>query len=139
MSEEYTKEELQKLYAGLPEELKEAIFSVETADNIYNICTKNKIGEDKISEIAKYVGFVLFGILLAQNFQETLEKELKIEKEAAENIAAEINQLIFYPVKPVLQQLYKKEAELAEGAVEKPVERIREESPRKDIYKEPVE
>ena len=139
MSEEYTKEELQKLYEGLPEELKEAIFSVETADNIYNICTKNKIGEDKISEIAKYVGFVLFGILLAQNFQETLEKELKIEKEAAENIAAEINQLIFYPVKLVLQQLYKKEAELAEGAVEKPVERIREESPRKDIYKEPVE
>ena len=139
MPKEYTKEQLLELYEKLPEELKEAIFSEETADNIYNISTKNKIEEDKISEIAKYVGFVLFGILPAENFQEILGKELEIGKEAAENIAKEINQLIFHPVKPFLQQLYKETAELMEGNIEKPVERIKEELTRRDVYREPIE
>lgn len=139
MTEEYSKQELWKIYEGLPEELKEAIFSVETANNIYNTCIRNEIEENKISEVAKYVGFVLFGILAPENFKEILEKKLKFKKEAAENIAKEINRFIFYPVKPALEQLYKTEAELTEEVVEKPVEKIREESPRKDIYKEPVE
>ena len=139
MTEEYSKQELWKIYEGLPEELKEAIFSAETANNIYNVCVRNEIEENKISEVAKYVGFVLFGILAAENFQEILERKLKFKKETAENIAKEINRFVFYPVKPALEQLYKTEVGIAEEAGEKSAGRIREESPRKDIYKEPVE
>jgi hypothetical protein len=43
MPEEYTKEQLWKLYEKLLEELKEAIFSEETANSIWDICSRNGI------------------------------------------------------------------------------------------------
>ena len=56
MPKEYTREQLWKLYEKLPGELKEAIFSVGTADSIYDICERNKIEDDRVSEIARYTG-----------------------------------------------------------------------------------
>ena len=81
MQKEYSKEELWKIYDKLPEELKEVIFSEGTSDNIFNICSRNGIADERISKVAKYVGRVLMGLLPPNEFLETLEKELKLEKE----------------------------------------------------------
>ena len=143
MAKEYTREELWKLYQKLPEELKEAIFSEETAENIWNICERNNV--EKISSVAKYVGNVLVGVLPPEDFQETLEKELKIKKEVAKKVAQEINRFIFFPVRPALEQLYKTGVTPLEKRPEKPSEqeKIEEEKPKKppkpDIYREPIE
>ena len=143
MAREYTREELWKLYQKLPEELKEAIFSEETAENIWNICERNNV--EKISSVAKYVGNVLVGVLPPEDFQETLEKELKIKKEVAKKVAQEINRFIFFPVRPALEQLYKAEITPLEKTPEKPTEqeKIEEEKPKTppkpDIYREPIE
>ena len=143
MAKEYTREQLWKLYENLPEELQEAIFSVETADNIWNICERNNV--EKISSIAKYVGNVLVGVLAPEEFQETLEEELKIEKEVAKKVTQEINRFIFFPVRPALEQLYKVEITSSEKAPEKPIEQEKAEEekpkalPRKDTYRETIE
>ena len=108
MPKEYTKEQLWKLYEKLPGELKEAIFSEETADNIWDICERNEV--ERISEIAKLVGNVLLGILPPEDFQETIEKELRFNKDLAKRITHEINRFIFYPVKGSLAEIYKIEA-----------------------------
>ncbi|MBZ1348505.1 MAG: hypothetical protein KYQ20_01975 [Candidatus Nealsonbacteria bacterium] len=104
MPKEYTTEQFWKLYEKLPEELQKAIFSMETANNIWDICERNNI--EKVSSIAKYVGNVLVGVLAPEDFQETLEKELKIEKEQAKETSREINRFIFYPIKEALWRLY---------------------------------
>jgi len=139
MTKEYTKEQLWKLYEKLPDELKEAVFSGETADTIWDICDRNGVGE--VSEVAKYTGYVLTGVLSLEEFQTVLEKELKLEKDTAKKVAQEINRFIFYPVKPALEQLFK--IEITSSAV--PTEKSKpeeEKSPTpsgKDTYREPVE
>lgn len=137
---QYAQEELWKLYEKLSSELKEAVFSQETADHIWNICERYDI--DEVSEVAKLSGNVLLGILPPEYFQETLEKEIKLEKEAAKKIAQEINRFIFYPVKPALEELYKieitpsaKPTKVGPAPEEKPAEPLGKE----DVYREPIE
>jgi len=141
MPKEYSKEELWKLYEKITPELKEAIFSEATADTVFNICTRNKIEDERISEVAKYTGRVLLGILPPNDFQGVLEKEVKLEKEVAKRVAQEINRFIFYPVKSSLEELYKieitppaKPTKITPPPEEKPPA-----PPKKDVYREPVE
>ncbi len=139
MAEKYSREQLWEFYKKLPEELKEAAFSIEAADVIQGVCQRNKIEEDKISKITEYVGNVLLGLLPPEDFQNTLEEELKLEKETIEKVAQEINRFIFYPVKPALEQLYKTGA-VSKEETERPVIEKTERKPAKeDIYKEPIE
>ena len=152
MAEKYTKEQFWKLYEKLPQELKDALFAEETGDNIYDVCKRNEV-EEHLGEIVDYVGQVLVGVLAPEDFQNTLEKELNLEEGVAKKVAQEINRFIFYPVRPVLEQLYQTEITLREKTVEKPtIERpeiklgipeTEEEKPakpsEKDVYREPIE
>jgi len=108
MPRNYTQEQLLELYQNLPEDLKEAVFSEKTAQNIQDICTRSGVTERKTPEkVAKYTGYVLLGVLPPNEFQETLEKEVKLEKEVAKKVSQEINRFIFYPMESSLEKLYK--------------------------------
>jgi len=140
MPKKYTSEQFWKLYEKLPQELKDALFAEETGDNIYEICKRNEV-EKNLEAIVDYVGQVLVGVLPLEDFQEILEKELKLKKSAAKKVAQEINRFIFYPVKPALEQLYK--TEIAPPAkptkVTPPPEEKPTTPPAKDVYREPIE
>jgi len=151
MPKGYTQEQLWKLYEKLPDELKEAIFSVETANNVFNVCVKNRIEGDQISEVARYTGRVLLGILPSDEFQEILEKEVRLSKEMAKKVAQEINRFVFYPLKAALEKFYKTEITPPTRPITEPEETLKEtvapsekeEKPqapsKKDIYREPTE
>lgn len=109
MPKQYTQEQLDRAYEKLPEELQEAMFSMETANAIWNACEQQGIGDKRISTIAKYVGDVLLGLFPPSEFQEILEKEIKLPPQVAKEIAREINRFVFYPVKPALEQLHSME------------------------------
>lgn len=139
MPEEYPKEQLWALYEKLPEDLQEAIFSEKTADAIYNVCSKNGL-EKETPQVAKYAGYVLLGLLTPDEFQKTLQEELKLKEGLAKNVSSGISRFVFFPVKGSLEALYKIEIEKpaltakASQPEEKPMQR-----PRKDLYREPVE
>ena len=146
---EYTREQLWGLYEKLPPELKEAVFSAENADHIFDICERNEVG-DKVSEIAARAGRVLLGVLPPEDFQKALEKEVGLKKDAASAITREINRFVFWPVKSNITQLHEVTAgvrekpstpgiEIAESA-RRPTE-TKEKPQRKteDTYREPVE
>ena len=139
MPKEYTREQLWKLYEKLPEELKEAIFSVGTADSIWDVCEKNEVEE--VSKVAKYAGYVLMGVLPADEFQETLERELKLKKDKAKKVAQEITRFIFYPVKSSLEEIYKTPITPppAGPKVAPPPEEKLKAPPREDVYRELIE
>jgi hypothetical protein len=141
MLKEYTKEELWKLYKKLPKELQDAIFAEETAIHIDEICKRYEVPEEKVPEIAKEVGNVLLGLLPPNEFQEILEKEIKLEREIAKKVAQEIYRFIFYPVKSSLGELYK--IEIAAPAQPTKITPPPGEKPKipekKDIYREPIE
>jgi len=140
MPQDYTKEELWRLYEKVPQELKDAVFAVETAEYTSDICERYDIKGEMVSEMAKQVRNVLLGLLPPEDFQNILEAELKLEKETAEKVAREINRFIFYPVKPELEQLYKTGGVSAEEEISRPTERKTEEKPAgEDRYREPLE
>ena len=139
MPEKYTTEQFWKFYKKLPQELKDALFAEETGDNIYETCKRNGV-ENNLDQIVEYVGQVLVGVLPPDEFQATLEKEVKLKKDIAKKVAQEINRFIFYPVKSSLEELYKIEiAPPAKPKVVPPPEEKPPAPPAKDIYREPIE
>src|SRR3989338_1791471 len=130
MATPYTTEQLWKVYEKLPQELREAVFSEETADAIFNSCERNN-GEEA-SRIAYYVGLVLMGLILPQEFSGVLTAEVKLPKTLADAVARDINRLVFYPVKPALEQLHRMEIEVtAKIVTPKPEEQPEGQEPEK--------
>ncbi len=148
MPKTYTKKQLWELYKKLPQEIRDMLFSLEASDNIYNICQKNNLSEEKVSEVSDYINQVLFGVLPPDDFQKVLEKELKLKAEIAKKVAQEINRFIFYPVRPALEELYRigpakptERKEEVPTSEEKPeeVEKELKPPPRSDTYRESIE
>ena len=140
MPKTYTPEEIDKILQNLPEELKEAFFSLETVEIIQNVCQTYGIRDERVGKIADYVGQVLMGLLLPSEFQKNLEKEVGLPEVLTKAITQEINRFIFYPVKPCLEELYKIEiAPPAKPKITPPPEEKLPAPPAKDIYRETVE
>lgn len=145
MSNPYTQEQLDKIFEKLPEELQEAIFSVETAESIGETCESYGITDGRVGQISDLVGHVLLGVLLPQEFPGTLEKEVKLPNVLAQAIAKDLNRLVFYPMRPSLEQLHRMEIEVSARVVtpEPPgeaQEQRKEEEPKgPDSYREPIE
>ena len=144
MLKKLSREQYWQLFQKLPDELKEAVLSEETAKAIYDICDRNEI-VDIVSEIASITGQVLLGVLSPDEFEETIKKELKLKKEVAKKVSQEINRFIFYPVKTSLEEIYKApitpppaSPKITPPPEEKPEERP-EVSAEKDVYREPIE
>jgi len=141
MPEEYTKEELRKLLEKLPEELKEALFSEKVTDAIFNVCERNEIPDEKISEVSKLVGEVFLGLLPLEEFMEALEKRLRLSSEVARKVHREIFRFVFYPVKEALTSLYKAEIKPPTGmkVPKEEIEKKPEALKKEDIYREQIE
>lgn len=105
MAAQHTKEELWKMYKELPEELQEALFSVENADRIDDICEEHAIAESS-RPITKQIGNVLLGIVPVQEFENILVKEVGLKKATAQEVNRRIYRAIFYPIKMELEQLH---------------------------------
>lgn len=131
--EELSQDELWAIYNTLPDALKDAIFSEDTADAIWNICKLYDV--DKTSEIAKLVGQVLMGLLPPELFEETLRDELNLSADIAKKVGMEIEHFIFNPVKDDLDGLYEEESK----SKEKPTKKEPEKPKKEDVYREPVE
>lgn len=146
MIKKYTPEQFWKLYKKLPQELKDALFAEETGNDIYEICERNDV-LDQHKQILLLVSRVLLGTLQLKEFEEMLKKELKLTKQTAKKVVQQINRFIFYPVKPLLEELYR--MEILQSSPQKPItgpekpvsQPEKEEStpPKKDAYKEPIE
>lgn len=140
MTSQYTKEQFWKLYEKLPQELKDALFSEETGNNIYETCKRNNVGSH-LEEIVELVGQVLVGLLSPQDFPQALQ-ELKIKEDVAQKISKEINRFVFYPVKPALEQLHQMEIKV-EAKIVTPAPEETKQPPEKpsgpDHYREEIE
>lgn len=105
MLKELTEEQILKILNKLPEDLKGAFFSVETAEKIREACEKYEIPAKKITFIASYVGQVLLGVLSPDELEKTLEKEAGLKKDIAQGVSQQIYRYIFFPVKESLAAL----------------------------------
>lgn len=117
MATEYTQQQLDQALQQLPEELKATLFSVETSEKLADACERYGIYGEKGVLLSKYVGYVLMGFMLPQDFEQALVKDIKLPKKTSQEIAREINRFVFYPVKPALEQLHN--MQVGEGVAQK--------------------
>jgi len=92
-------------------------------------------------KIAQILGQVFLGQLNPKNLSKTIQEELKIGSNLADNIVADIDDLIFSKVKRSLNKLYETEkkisSEVPEGS--QGVSSERPASKGKDVYRETIE
>ena len=112
----YSSEELNEIFKTLPEELKDAIVSVDTAKVINETGKKYGLHVDQIGAVASQTGLVLLGVLHPTEFVSGVTKAAGIERVVASQIASDINDKIFLKVREILKGVTNK------PAVEEPVD-----------------
>jgi hypothetical protein len=133
---EYSKEDLWKLYASLPEELKAAVFSDENLEAVENACQKNKItDEKKITAVTKDTVQVILGLLPPNDFEQRIKEDAGLEDKEAKVISVEITRFVFIPIKINLEGLYNIKIGGEKGP-EKSLEDLKKIPQTKDIKKE---
>jgi hypothetical protein len=115
MKIEDSKDEFWKTYEKLPDSLKEALFSEENFNIVSAICEKNGISDENMkSQLVKYVGKVLMGLLPIREFPVMIELDLDLDSEKAREISSEIDMQIFSHLRIDLNKLYMEEHPVAE-------------------------
>ncbi len=135
--EELSRDELWAIYNTLPDALKDAIFSEDTAEAIFNICKLYEI--DKNSEVAKIVGKILMGLLPPEFLKDTLQEKTGISEDIAKKATMEIEHFILNPVKKELDALYEEIEGKKEESAGDTKEQSAEEPKKEDTYREPLE
>lgn len=105
----YPQPQIEERYEKLPEVLKEAMFSPENADLMFEVGKKFGLAIDKIGYMAEETGYVILGFTKPEEFITELEENLDIDSEKAEEVAAEINHRVFLPLREALKQTYQME------------------------------
>lgn len=94
-------------YKSLPEDVRQAIFSVDTADLIQAIGKKHGLSIEKIGKLGDETGKIMMGLAKPQEFIGNLSKALEVDKGAARNIAQDVNQKIFASIRESLKKIHK--------------------------------
>ncbi|MCX6738216.1 MAG: hypothetical protein NTY11_02280 [Candidatus Parcubacteria bacterium] len=136
--EELSRDELWAIYNTLPDTLKDAIFSEDTAEAIFNICKLYEI--NKNSEVAKIIGKILMGLLPPEFLKDTLQEELGISEDIAKKATMELEHFILNPVKKDLDVLYQEIDGNKEKTGDNTAEQATpaEEPEKEDTYREPI-
>jgi hypothetical protein len=134
MLEKYTKEEINKIYEELPDNLKDVLFSEETSKNIYNSCKENDLTEEKMKEVSTLVGEIILGITSVNDLEKNIVRDLEISIDKAKSISGEISRFVLSPVKEEIEQVFKKNTNKEVND-----EDIPDRPEKKDIYREPIE
>lgn len=103
---EYTDEQILEMYKKLPEDLRNAIFSVEMTGAVKGIGEKYQLPIDKIGALGNETGMVMLGVTHSRDFIVNLGNRLNVDKETARKIADEINTQIFSKVRESLKKIH---------------------------------
>ncbi len=96
-------EKLMERFRSLPKSLREAISSIETADNIQEIGEKYKLHIDQVGKLGSETGLVMLGFTRPYLFPAKVAQALNIPREDASKIAQDINEKIFSQIREFIQ------------------------------------
>ena len=94
-------------YLQLPQDLRQIMFNEEIADKIHQAGEKNNLNENQLWWASHTAGMIILGETNIVNFVKTLQEKCKLTEEPARQLARDINQAIFLPVKENLKKIHK--------------------------------
>lgn len=93
-------------YETLPDDLKEILSSSDATALIFYIVAGRGFSDDQANSAALLTSRVLLGFLAPRDFISSLAEELQIDYETAKQIALEINEQVFLPVRDSLRKIH---------------------------------
>lgn len=100
------RDEIIKRYEELPEDIQKAYFSSATSDAIFEVGKKHGLVIEKMGELADETGLVMLGMTKPNEFIKNLEHRLEVEAIKAKEIAEDINQKVFSPIRESLKKIH---------------------------------
>lgn len=100
------RDEIIKRYEELPEDIQKAYFSSATSDAIFEVGKKHGLVIEKMGELADETGLVMLGMTKPTEYIRNLEKRLDVEATKAKEIAEDINQKVFSPIRESLKKIH---------------------------------
>ncbi|MBU1255924.1 hypothetical protein KKE74_02720 [Patescibacteria group bacterium] len=94
-------------YFQLPQDIREIFFAAETADKVYDVAQKNNLNENQLWWASHTAGMIILGETNIVDFVKTLQEKCELTEEPARQLARDINQAIFLPVKEDLKKIHK--------------------------------
>ncbi|MEK7082467.1 MAG: hypothetical protein AAB915_02205 [Patescibacteria group bacterium] len=116
MPHAYAKEELEERYKKLPAALKDAMFSPEVAEKMFEIGKKNGLTIEKTGFMAEETGFIILGLTQPREFVKILSDRLETDRDAAGKIASDINHAILFPLREALKNTH--EIDIGEASLQ---------------------
>ena len=103
---QYTKEQYWNIYEKLPQELKEALGSLEVQDEIDQICRENGITDEAvIDQVYNLVMDIFMGLVPPNSFEQGLNK--LVQNKNSGEIAHRVQRFVIFPLKAELIQIHK--------------------------------
>ncbi len=113
----FTKEELNERYQKLPQVLKDALYSPETAEKLFAVGRRNGLTIEEIGSAAEEAGYVILGLTRPGFFIDALQKRIDAEEKQIKQLASDINRQVFFPLREALKQAH--EFDVSEEAIQK--------------------
>lgn len=107
-----TNEQILEKYKSLPQDIKDSLFSMETAQILQKIGKDNGLDTKKTSLLAREVGDFMMGFSQPSNFIPNLRKVLGIDQNHAKKIAEEINNQVFSRIRESLKAIHNKKTSI---------------------------
>ncbi len=102
-----TPDEFRKKYAELPQNLREAYGSIKTTEILEEIGKKHGLLIDQLGELVDETGYLMLGATPPSGYISKLTSAVGIEREKAREIAAEVNERVFKPIRDALKRVHK--------------------------------
>jgi hypothetical protein len=99
-------QDLREIYAGLPDDLQTAIFSVESMDVYDQIQARYALEPAQREELSIQSGLLMMGITEPKEYVLVLAEKLGIPRDKAAFIAQEVNRNILHGVRESLKEIH---------------------------------
>ncbi|PIP73404.1 MAG: hypothetical protein COW88_02185 [Candidatus Lloydbacteria bacterium CG22_combo_CG10-13_8_21_14_all_47_15] len=104
---EYTKEQLEKKFNALPQEVREAILATDTENIVRRIGQDHALHVDQIGELMEATDFVMLGILKPGDFiRDLYERFESVDKQTVRQVAQEVNEQVFRKIRESLKRVH---------------------------------
>ncbi len=113
MTIDYDYNILEEKIKQLPEEMQEALTSVETADIIKAISAKHGLKVDQEGVLFDLTAYVMLGLMPSKEFVKNFSKEAGVDEATAKAVAEDINKEVFDKIRSSMRALEEKSDEEA--------------------------
>ena len=102
----YTEEKLELAFENLPDDVRQAMGSLDTTRVIQNLGHKYNLHTDKVGELAEEVGLFMLGLSRPADLLINIKNRLNVPLETAGNIVKDVNIQLFFPIRESLKKIH---------------------------------